>query len=38
MPEVDYVERDQVVKTQDVQKSAPWVRRHCAHFAMYMTR
>ena len=26
MPEVDYVERDQIVKTQGVQKSAPWVR------------
>lgn len=25
MPEVDYVERDQIVRTQDVQKSAPWV-------------
>jgi cerevisin len=26
MPEVDYVERDQIVKTQEVQTSAPWVR------------
>jgi cerevisin len=26
MPEVDYVERDQIVKTQDTQKAAPWVR------------
>jgi cerevisin len=34
MPEVDYVERDQVVKTQDVQKAAPWVSQQCAHFAM----
>lgn len=25
MPEVDYVERDQIVKTTDVQKQAPWV-------------
>ncbi|KAI0308580.1 hypothetical protein OF83DRAFT_1180632 [Amylostereum chailletii] len=25
MPEVEYVERDQIVKTQAVQKSAPWV-------------
>ena len=25
MPEVAYVERDQIVRTQDVQKSAPWV-------------
>ena len=34
MPEVDYVERDQIVKTQGVQKSAPWVRQQCAYFAM----
>jgi cerevisin len=26
MPEVDYIERDQIVRTQEVQKSAPWVR------------
>lgn len=25
MPEVDYIEADQVVKTMDLQKSAPWV-------------
>ena len=25
-PEVDYVERDQIVRTQETQKSAPWVR------------
>jgi cerevisin len=25
MPEVDYVERDQIVKTQEVQRSATWV-------------
>jgi cerevisin len=25
MPEVDYVERDQIVRTVDIQKSAPWV-------------
>ena len=25
-PEVDYVERDQIVRTQGVQLSAPWVR------------
>jgi len=25
MPEVDYVERDQIARTQDVQTSAPWV-------------
>jgi cerevisin len=34
MPEVDYVERDQIVKTQDTQTSAPWVRQQCSHFAM----
>lgn len=34
MPEVDYVERDQIVKTQDVQISAPWVRQRRAHFAV----
>ena len=26
MPEVDYVERDQIVRTQEIQTSAPWVR------------
>jgi cerevisin len=26
MPEVDYIERDQIVKTQEVQRSSPWVR------------
>jgi cerevisin len=25
MPEVDYVEKDQIVRTTDVQKGAPWV-------------
>jgi len=25
MPEVAFVEKDQIVRTQDVQKSAPWV-------------
>jgi len=25
MPEVAYVEKDQIVKTQEVQRSAPWV-------------
>jgi cerevisin len=25
LPEVDYVERDQIVHTTEVQKSAPWV-------------
>ena len=25
MPEVDYVERDQIVRIQDVQYGAPWV-------------
>lgn len=25
MPEVAYIEKDQIVRTQDVQKSAPWV-------------
>lgn len=25
MPEVAYVEKDQIVKTQEIQKSAPWV-------------
>jgi cerevisin len=34
MPEVDYVERDQIVKTQGVQISAPWVRQRCAYSAM----
>jgi cerevisin len=34
MPEVDYVERDQIVKTQDVQKFAPWVRQQCVHFGI----
>lgn len=29
MPEVDYVERDQIVRTMDVQKQAPWVSNHC---------
>lgn len=27
MPEVAYVEKDQIVRTQDTQKSAPWVSR-----------
>jgi cerevisin len=34
MPEVDYVERDQIVRTTSVatQRSAPWVSRHvCRH-------
>jgi cerevisin len=35
MPEVDYVERDQIVRTQDVQKSAPWVSLHCANIAIW---
>lgn len=25
MPEVAYVEQDQIVRTMDVQNSAPWV-------------
>jgi cerevisin len=25
MPEVDYVEKDQIVRTMDVQNAAPWV-------------
>jgi cerevisin len=25
MPEVAYIEKDQIVRTQDVQKAAPWV-------------
>ena len=29
MPEVAYVEKDQIVRTQDVQKSAPWVSYPC---------
>src|SRR5712671_4348739 len=37
MPEVEYVERDQIVKTQDTQLTAPWVRHPCAHFAVDMT-
>ena len=28
MPEVDYVERDQIVKTQETQKGSPWVRHN----------
>ncbi len=36
-PEVDYVERDQIVRTQDVQRMAPWVRRQQAHFTMHVT-
>ncbi|KAJ7286983.1 peptidase S8/S53 domain-containing protein [Mycena rebaudengoi] len=31
MPEVDYVERDQIVRTQDVQKSAPWGLARISH-------
>jgi len=31
MPEVDYIERDQVVRTQEVQTSAPWVRQQYTH-------
>jgi len=34
MPEVDYVERDQIVRTHEVQTSSPWVRQKYAHFAM----
>lgn len=34
MPEVEYVERDQIVKTRDVQRFAPWVRQQCVHFGM----
>jgi cerevisin len=33
MPEVDYVERDQIVKTQNIQIPAPWVCQKCAHSA-----
>ena len=29
MPEVAYVEKDQIVRTQDIQKSAPWVSYPC---------
>ena len=29
MPEVAYVEKDQIVQTQDIQTSAPWVSRLC---------
>ena len=29
MPEVAYVEKDQIVRIQDVQKSAPWVSYPC---------
>lgn len=25
MPEVAYVEKDQIVRTQDIQRAAPWV-------------
>jgi cerevisin len=31
MPEVDFVERDQIVRTQDVQKSAPWGLARISH-------
>jgi cerevisin len=31
MPEVDYVERDQIVKTQDIQKFAPWGLARISH-------
>ena len=31
MPEVDYVERDQIVRTHKIQKAAPWVRQQIAH-------
>jgi hypothetical protein len=26
LPEVDFVEKDQLVRTMDIQKGAPWVR------------
>jgi cerevisin len=31
MPEVDYVERDQIVKTMEVQKQAPWGLARISH-------
>ncbi|KAI9511441.1 subtilisin-like serine protease [Russula earlei] len=31
MPEVEYVERDQIVKIQDIQKSAPWGLARISH-------
>ncbi|KZP27640.1 hypothetical protein FIBSPDRAFT_780867 [Athelia psychrophila] len=31
MPEVEYVERDQIVRTQEVQKSAPWGLARISH-------
>jgi cerevisin len=31
MPEVDYIERDQIVKTMDVQKQAPWGLARISH-------
>ncbi|KAI0302284.1 peptidase S8/S53 domain-containing protein [Multifurca ochricompacta] len=31
MPEVDYVERDQIVRTQETQKSAPWGLARISH-------
>ncbi|KAI0048818.1 hypothetical protein FA95DRAFT_1557564 [Auriscalpium vulgare] len=31
MPEVAYIERDQVIKTQDVQRSAPWGLARISH-------
>ncbi|KAJ7108422.1 peptidase S8/S53 domain-containing protein [Mycena crocata] len=31
MPEVDYIERDQIVRTQDTQKSAPWGLARVSH-------
>ncbi|TFY71609.1 hypothetical protein EVG20_g1402 [Dentipellis fragilis] len=31
MPEVDYIERDQIVKTQAIQKSAPWGLARVSH-------
>ncbi|KDR75523.1 hypothetical protein GALMADRAFT_140166 [Galerina marginata CBS 339.88] len=31
MPEVSYVEKDQIVRTQDIQKSAPWGLARVSH-------
>lgn len=34
MPEVQFVEKDQIVRTQDTQRSAPWVRVYSHSHAM----
>lgn len=36
MPEVDFVERDQIVRTTDVQKGAPWVSQLRPSYIFYV--